>query len=324
MSVWQEKAIADKERYNLEKEKYKGPWQVPYKRTKKNPDAPKRPMSAFLHYSKDKRSNTKEQHPEKKNVDISRLLGQMWHKTSPEEKAPYVQEERTERGKYNVNLAAWNKKESKRKKDEIAKNSNEDQGKNVSSEDDNVHWYDEMADPLGGLPFDTSIPSPPPSEIPDSPTPYHFRPRYIDHSQERNQSSYYEHPDYGHYSNYLPPPPYDHYFSNYPPPPSPSYHHSSNYPPPCSPGYRQDSSYHHPPTYSSPAQYHGEDRYRYYYGEERYPNPSNLDPEYSHQSSRYIWPQSYHYSESAQANSGFAPTRYVSNRGRNVHTEFQK
>jgi len=42
---WQELASMDKERYLAEKEAYTGPWQVPHKRMKKDPSAPKRPMS---------------------------------------------------------------------------------------------------------------------------------------------------------------------------------------------------------------------------------------------------------------------------------------
>jgi hypothetical protein len=42
---WDEVAAQDKERYLAQKDAYTGPWQVPFKRTKKNPEAPKRPMS---------------------------------------------------------------------------------------------------------------------------------------------------------------------------------------------------------------------------------------------------------------------------------------
>ena len=34
-AIWDEKAEKDKERYNQEKERYTGPWQVPWKRAKK-------------------------------------------------------------------------------------------------------------------------------------------------------------------------------------------------------------------------------------------------------------------------------------------------
>jgi hypothetical protein len=34
-SIWDKKADEDKKRYEMEKEKYTGPWQVPWKRVKK-------------------------------------------------------------------------------------------------------------------------------------------------------------------------------------------------------------------------------------------------------------------------------------------------
>ena len=43
-AVWDKQAAQDKARYNMEKEAYTGPWQIPWKRQKKDPSAPKRPM----------------------------------------------------------------------------------------------------------------------------------------------------------------------------------------------------------------------------------------------------------------------------------------
>jgi len=47
-----------------EKEQYKGEWIIPKRRAKKDPRAPKRPMSAFLKYSKTRRSKVKEDNPD--------------------------------------------------------------------------------------------------------------------------------------------------------------------------------------------------------------------------------------------------------------------
>jgi hypothetical protein len=45
--VWEEKARSDKARYEVEKQTYNGPWKVAAdKRSPKDPNAPKRPMSA--------------------------------------------------------------------------------------------------------------------------------------------------------------------------------------------------------------------------------------------------------------------------------------
>ena len=42
---WNEVAALDKERFLFEQSSYTGPWRVPNKRAKKDPSAPKRPMS---------------------------------------------------------------------------------------------------------------------------------------------------------------------------------------------------------------------------------------------------------------------------------------
>jgi hypothetical protein len=42
---WDDLSAQDKKRYLAQKDAYTGPWQIPVKRTKKHPGAPKRPMS---------------------------------------------------------------------------------------------------------------------------------------------------------------------------------------------------------------------------------------------------------------------------------------
>jgi hypothetical protein len=46
---WDDLSAQDKERYLAQKDAYTGPWQIPVKRTKKQPGAPKRPMSQVCH-----------------------------------------------------------------------------------------------------------------------------------------------------------------------------------------------------------------------------------------------------------------------------------
>jgi hypothetical protein len=94
-------------RYVREKATYKGGWDIPKRRAKKHPLAPKRPMSAFLKYSQTRRSIVKKENPDMSNTDVSRLLGEMWRGASPEEKAPYVEQEERERAIYKKNIAQW-------------------------------------------------------------------------------------------------------------------------------------------------------------------------------------------------------------------------
>ena len=65
---WEDMARIDKERYEREKALYKGPWKVP---DVKYPDAPKKPMSAFLAFGNERRKAIAEANPLMSNAEIS-------------------------------------------------------------------------------------------------------------------------------------------------------------------------------------------------------------------------------------------------------------
>lgn len=77
---------------------------IPKRRAKKHPLAPKRPMSAFLKFSKIQRPIVKKDNPDMGNTDVSRLLGELWRNLSPREKAPYREQELRERNIYKENI----------------------------------------------------------------------------------------------------------------------------------------------------------------------------------------------------------------------------
>jgi len=73
----------DKTRYSEEKQRYSvnakgGSSLVKKLRAKKDPRAPKRPMSAFLMYAQRQRKILQAENPDMPNADISRLLGEAW------------------------------------------------------------------------------------------------------------------------------------------------------------------------------------------------------------------------------------------------------
>jgi HMG (high mobility group) box len=117
---WDEVARNDKVRFVREKATYKGPYNIPKRRAKKNPLAPKRPMSAFLKYSQSRRAKVKEDNPDMSNTDVSRLLGEMWRNASKEEKAPYQEQEEIERAEYKEIIKKWRADYSKQAKQEAA------------------------------------------------------------------------------------------------------------------------------------------------------------------------------------------------------------
>jgi hypothetical protein len=106
-AIWDDVAFQDKKRYLMEKSQYTGPWQVPWKRVKKDPSAPKRPMSAFLYFSQGKRAEIKSLRPDIKNTEVSRVLGEMWRNLSDVERAPHIERERQEREIYKVAITEW-------------------------------------------------------------------------------------------------------------------------------------------------------------------------------------------------------------------------
>lgn len=106
--LWEEMARQDKARFEVEKSLYTGPWKVPAKkRSQKDPNAPKRPMSAFLAYSHAKRAEVKKKSPTMNNAEISRVLAQLWKEAPEEEKKDHIDKEYQLRQKYLSEIAVW-------------------------------------------------------------------------------------------------------------------------------------------------------------------------------------------------------------------------
>lgn len=63
---------------------------LPRAKKTKDPNAPKRPASAFLLYSIKRRPDIKSQHPDWTVTEISKHLGTEWKELSDEDKAPFI------------------------------------------------------------------------------------------------------------------------------------------------------------------------------------------------------------------------------------------
>lgn len=110
-------ARQDRARYEMEKAMYDGPWKVPAKkRSLKDPNAPKRPMSAYLAFSNSRRAEVKRQNPQMGNGELSRLLATMWRDAPPETRHKYVAKEYSKRQAYNTVAAKWKKKSQEEKR----------------------------------------------------------------------------------------------------------------------------------------------------------------------------------------------------------------
>lgn len=263
-AIWDAKAEADKERYNLEKEKYTGPWQVPWIRTKKNPNAPKRPMSAFLFFSQDKRRVIKEANPGMRNTEISRVLGGMWKKALPEERAPHIEREAAEREKYKVRIAKWRVEEKERTRELEEEQKAKWMGKSVGDESDrSINGYGKSSP----IPSQRASPLPVHHSRPSSPGPVPISSYYA----QQSYGEYYPSQNYGapppQYSSYgpytaqtqqLPPPPQaQNYYRNYPPMPPADYHprHYQEFPPVPRSDSMEDPRHRNHTTSPAPAQY---------------------------------------------------------------------
>jgi hypothetical protein len=103
--------------YEYEKARYKGPWKdisAGAKKAKnKDPLKPKRPMSTFLAFSTANRESVRKQFPEKKNSEISVILGEMWAEVPQNERQIYIDEEQKLREVYKVSIAKWRAKVAK-------------------------------------------------------------------------------------------------------------------------------------------------------------------------------------------------------------------
>jgi HMG (high mobility group) box len=104
---WDNVAEQDKQRYMVEKAAYTGPWHVSSKRSKKDPSAPKKPMTAFLQFSQERRRQVQEANPSKKNAEVSKLLGEMWKAASDDEKRPHVEKGKEDVEKHREAMADW-------------------------------------------------------------------------------------------------------------------------------------------------------------------------------------------------------------------------
>lgn len=108
--IWDEMARQDKARFEVEKSTYVGPWKIfaATKNSSKDPNTPKRPMSAFLAYSHaTKRAELKKNNQHMNNTEISRALAAMWKCALHDEKTVFIDEEYKLRQKYLTAIAVW-------------------------------------------------------------------------------------------------------------------------------------------------------------------------------------------------------------------------
>ncbi|XP_028655171.1 high mobility group protein B1b isoform X2 [Erpetoichthys calabaricus] len=102
-------AKQDKLRYEREMKTYVPPKGEKKKRAK-DPNAPKRPPSAFFIFCSDYRPKIKAESPGLSIGDVAKKLGEMWNSTSAEDKQPYEKKAAKLKEKYEKDVAAYRAK----------------------------------------------------------------------------------------------------------------------------------------------------------------------------------------------------------------------
>ncbi|XP_070712626.1 high mobility group protein B2a [Pempheris klunzingeri] len=107
----------DKVRYDREMKTYIPPKGTKMGKKKKDPNAPKRPPSAFFVFCSDHRPRIKEENPGISIGDIAKKLGELWATQSAKDKAPYVAKALKLKEKYEKDVAAYRAKGGSGKSD---------------------------------------------------------------------------------------------------------------------------------------------------------------------------------------------------------------
>lgn len=110
---FREMAERDKKRYDLEMEDYVPPKnkdQGRKRRQKKDPNAPKRPLTAFFWFSNDERANIKGKNPEYGIGEIAKELGRMWKEVGPDVKRKYEKMAERDKTRYQMELTSYSKR----------------------------------------------------------------------------------------------------------------------------------------------------------------------------------------------------------------------
>ncbi|KAJ1915381.1 Non-histone chromosomal protein 6 [Tieghemiomyces parasiticus] len=77
------------------------------KRTKKDPNAPKRALSAYMFYSQSARESVKQNNPEATFGELGKLLGAQWKEMTPAQKAPFDRQAEADKVRYEKEKAAY-------------------------------------------------------------------------------------------------------------------------------------------------------------------------------------------------------------------------
>ena len=102
------------------------------KKNKKDKDAPKKAISAYFFYIKERRDSITKELPNLNNKEIVKKMSEEWNALSDDKKKPYVQKAEADKKRYEKEKSDYDKKKQDEKPSKKANN----KGKKVSDNDD--------------------------------------------------------------------------------------------------------------------------------------------------------------------------------------------
>ena len=154
--TFEDMAKADKARYKREMKTYVPP-KGETKKKFKDPNAPKRPPSAFFLVCSEYCPKIKGEHPGLSIGDVAKKLGEMWNNTAADDKQPYEKKAAKLKEKYEQDIAAYQAKgkpdaakkgvfkaeKSKKKKEEEEDEEDEEDEEEEEDEEDEEEEEDD-------------------------------------------------------------------------------------------------------------------------------------------------------------------------------------
>jgi hypothetical protein len=74
---------------------------------KKDPNAPKKPLSAYMFFSSENRPTVKEENPQLSFGDLGKELGRRWKEMTASDKKPYEEMALRDKGRYEKEKGAY-------------------------------------------------------------------------------------------------------------------------------------------------------------------------------------------------------------------------
>ncbi|KAK0633336.1 high mobility group box domain-containing protein [Podospora aff. communis PSN243] len=88
--------------------KSKGAGKVEKRRGKKDPNAPKRGLSAYMFFANEQRDNVREENPGVSFGQVGKILGERWKALTDKQRTPYEAKAAADKKRYEDEKQAYN------------------------------------------------------------------------------------------------------------------------------------------------------------------------------------------------------------------------